>query len=95
MLAHLPRTTHVSTRARNSCPGSQKEKDHVHAQPQGRTGPGLYEGFYAPGAGPPKRVLPQESVDAFVDVSEADRTPKREAPTPVNGFGATGGWGSW
>ncbi|MCB2412406.1 hypothetical protein LGT39_06030 [Demequina sp. TTPB684] len=56
---------------------------------------GSDEGFYAPGAGPPKRGVPRKTADAVGDVSEASRTPKREAPTPVNGFGATGGWGSW
>jgi hypothetical protein len=53
------------------------------------------EGFYAPGAGPPKGGRHRKVVDASVEVSEADRAPKRKKPTPVQGFGATGGWGAW
>jgi hypothetical protein len=55
---------------------------------------GSDEGFYAPGAEFTKGGQRGERVDA-VEFSEAGRAPKHEAPTPAQGFGATGGWGSW
>ena len=37
----------------------------------------------------------RERGDAIVEVSRAVRSPERQTPTPVRGFGAAGGLGMW
>jgi hypothetical protein len=56
---------------------------------------GSDEGLHASGADLSDGDQHRELIDAIAGVSVAGRSPERQAPTPVRGFGAAGGLGMW
>ena len=56
---------------------------------------GSDEGFLTPGAQPAAGGQARASAGSHAELSLADRPPTRQVPTPIQGFGASGGLGMW